>query len=105
MEVTLLDDKRIKKDDKLYIKGIRLTNSVNLDYKTDKHISFLVKGDNEMHNVMYFDEKKQDKRWQCDCKWYTLQDKTCSHIIAVNLAIKNGNIGQINDKAKDKKEN
>lgn len=92
MEVKTLDDKDLKKDEKLYIKGIRLVNSVKIDYKTQKHISFLVQGDNELHNVMYFDEKPSDKKWQCDCKWYTLQDKLCSHIIAVNLAIKNGKL-------------
>ena len=92
MEVKTLDDKDLKKDEKLYIKGIRLVNSVKIDYKTQKHISFLVQGDNELHNVMYFDEKPSDKKWQCDCKWYTLQDKLYSHIISVNLAIKNGKL-------------
>ncbi|MCL5420208.1 MAG: SWIM zinc finger domain-containing protein [Candidatus Parvarchaeota archaeon] len=92
MKLVLLDDGDLKKDGKLYIKGIRLSGSVKLDYKTQKHLSFLVQGDNELHNVMYFDEKPDSKRWQCDCKWYTLQDKLCSHIIAVNIALKNGNL-------------
>ncbi len=100
MEVVLLDDKDLKKDEKLYIKAIRLVNSVKIDYKTEKHVSFLVNGDESVHNVMYFDEKKYDKKWQCDCKWYTLQDKLCSHIIAVNLALKTSKI-TINNKEKD----
>jgi hypothetical protein len=78
-------------------------SSVKLDYSTEKHLSFLVKGDEDIHNVMYFDEKKYDKKWQCDCKWYTLQDKLCSHIIAVNLALRNGRIKIPNNKETDKK--
>ena len=104
MEMVLLDDRDLKKDERLYIKGIRLTNSVKLDYKTEKHISFIVKGDESTHNVMYFDEKKYEKKWQCDCKWYTLQDKLCSHIIAVNLAVKNGSINLTNSTAKGTRE-
>ncbi len=104
MEIVLLDEKNLKKDERLYIKAIRLINSVKLDYGTEKHLSFLVKGDENTHNVMYFNEKKSEKRWQCDCKWYTLQDKLCSHIIAVNLALINHKINLPNNKEKDMKE-
>ena len=68
MELKTLDDKDLKKDERLDIKGIRLINSVKIDYKTQKHISFLVQGDNELHNVMYFDEKPQDKKCQTKTK-------------------------------------
>ena len=76
------------KEDKIYIKAIGLIRGMKVDYSTAKHISFSVQGDENVHNVMYFTEKPASKKWQCDCKWYTLQNKTCSHIIAVNLAIK-----------------
>lgn len=88
MELKTLLDRDLKKDEKLYIKGIRLVNTVKVDYRTQKHVSFLVQGDNELHNVMYFDEKPDDRKWQCDCKWYTLHNKICSHITAANLAVR-----------------
>jgi len=89
MEIKLINLDKVKKDKK-YFKALELVDKVKLDYKTDKHISFIVENDNR-HNVMYFSERKEDN-WQCDCKWYTLQNKICSHIIAVNLAIKNNKI-------------
>ncbi|MCW1293999.1 MAG: SWIM zinc finger family protein [Candidatus Parvarchaeota archaeon] len=85
MEIELLD---VPEAGELHIKALRLKNKVKLDYKTDKHASFTVKDDEKVHNVMYFSEKSGDKRWQCDCKWYTLQNKPCSHIYAVCLALK-----------------
>ncbi len=91
MEVELIPERELKKDSRLYIKGIRIMKTVKLDYKTGKHISFTVEGE-EKHSVMYFGEKTEDKRWQCDCKWYTLQNRVCSHIIAVNIAIKDNAI-------------
>ncbi len=89
MDMEIIPEKELKADSRLYIKGIKIMRSVRLDYKTGKHISFIVKGEEE-HSVMYFGEKPGSKRWQCDCKWYTLQNKLCSHIIAVNLAVKDG---------------
>lgn len=77
----------LEEDSKIYIKGLRLMNKVSLDYQTVKHTGFIVDGDDSTHSVMYFSEKLGEKRWQCDCKWYTLHNKTCSHIIAVNIAI------------------
>ncbi|MGC8516554.1 MAG: SWIM zinc finger family protein [Candidatus Acidifodinimicrobium sp.] len=85
MEIKLLD---IPDSGELYIKALRLKNNVKVDYKTDKHVSFIVEDDEKTHNVMYFSEKNGDKQWQCDCKWYTLQNKPCSHIYAVCMAIK-----------------
>lgn len=88
----MLGSNALEKDSKRYIKGVRLSNKVKIDYGTAKHVSFIVDGDESKHNVMYFVEKFGDKQWQCDCKWYALQNKICSHIIAVNLALKNGKV-------------
>ncbi len=88
MQIDLIPLDDLETDNKVYVKGISLVGSVKVDYVTGKHISFIVDGEDSKHNVMYFVEKTGEKRWQCDCKWYTLQSKTCSHIIAVNLAIK-----------------
>lgn len=92
MKIELISDDILKKESNIYIKGIKLVNNVRLDYATDKHSSFLVDHDGKIHNVMYFSEKNDMKRWQCDCKWYTLHDKICSHIIAVNLALRDKKI-------------
>lgn len=92
MRIELLPLDFLEEDNKKYVKGISLVNKVKVDYSTSKHISFIVEGDETKHNVMYFMEKSGNKKWQCDCKWYTLQNKTCSHIIAVNIALKRGAI-------------
>ncbi len=88
MEIELIPEEILKKESNLYIKGIKLADKVKLDYATDRHASFLVDHDGSVHNVMYFSEKDSVKKWQCDCKWYTLHDKVCSHITAVNIALK-----------------
>lgn len=87
MDIELLQIESLK-EDKIYIKALGLIKKVNIDYATEKHVSFTVEGDENVHNVMYFTEKTGSQKWQCDCKWYTLQNKICSHIIAVNLALK-----------------
>ncbi len=86
MDIELIDLSDYKPNDKKYIKALRLMDRVKVDYITDRHISFTVKNEGE-HNVIYFKEKPVEK-WQCDCKWYALHSSPCSHIIAVNLAIK-----------------
>ena len=88
MHVEPLSQSSLEEDSKRYIKGVRLAKKVSIDYETAKHVSFSVEAEETKHNVMYFDEKPSTKKWQCDCKWYTLQNKVCSHMIAVNLALK-----------------
>lgn len=88
MQIELLPLDDLEADSKRYIKGIKLSSSVKRDYETSKHVSFIIEGDESKHNVMYFGEKMGSKKWQCDCKWYTLQNKICSHIIAANIAVK-----------------
>ncbi|MCL5009404.1 MAG: SWIM zinc finger domain-containing protein [Candidatus Parvarchaeota archaeon] len=92
MHIELLPIEAMEKDGKRYIKGVHLSSGVKIDYSTAKHISFIVDGEETKHNVMYFADKFGDKQWQCDCKWYALQNKICSHIIAVNLALRNNKI-------------
>ena len=88
MVIELIPLDELKEDDKRYRKALGLVSTVKLDYDTGKHLSFSVAGEESDHNVMYFAEKTGGRRWQCDCKWYTLQNKICSHMIAVNLAVK-----------------
>ena len=55
IDLIALDD--LEKDNKTYIKGISLVGSVKIDYTTGKHMSFIVRGEESSHNVMYFVEK------------------------------------------------
>ncbi|MCL4399133.1 SWIM zinc finger domain-containing protein [Candidatus Parvarchaeota archaeon] len=98
----LIPQSALEKDGRKYVKGVKLAKTVRLDYKTEKHASFIVEGEESVHNVMYFEEKQDGMKWQCDCKWYTLQNKTCSHIIAVNIALNNGLVpGQGKERSSD----
>ncbi|MFH8038854.1 MAG: hypothetical protein QXJ14_02490 [Candidatus Aenigmatarchaeota archaeon] len=54
---------------------------VKLDFETEKRIYFTVKS-NEIHSVFFDKEKKE---WFCDCKYFSLKLKECSHIIACKL--------------------
>ncbi len=75
-------------DNKKYDKALTLISKVKFEYKTGKHYSFLVESGDNTHSVMFFEEKPKEERWQCDCKWHALHKGICSHIIAVNLALK-----------------
>lgn len=86
MAIEIIPLERLKANKK-FARGLSLVAGIKSDYQTAKHISFTVESENGIHNVMYFDEKSGDLKWQCDCKWYTLQNKVCSHIIAVNLML------------------
>jgi len=52
---------------------------VKKDLETDKRIHFIVQGENEERFVI-FDKKKKD--FSCDCEYFSLHQKPCSHIIA-----------------------
>ncbi len=92
MAIDIIPLERLRKNNK-FDRGVSLVNKVKSDYQTSKHISFIVESENGTHNVMYFNEKEGELKWQCDCKWYTLQNKLCSHIIAVNLFLMKGKHG------------
>ncbi len=51
------------------------------DVETDKRLYFIVKGDRE-HSVI-FDKTKNT--FTCDCEYFSLKLKDCSHIYAVKL--------------------
>ena len=56
--------------------------NVTKTVETDKRIHFAVIGETEIHSVI-FDKGK--KRFSCDCRFFALQEKECSHIIACGL--------------------
>jgi len=52
---------------------------VKKDLETDKRTHFIVKGENKEHFVIFNKEKKD---FSCDCEYFSLHLKPCSHIIA-----------------------
>ncbi len=54
---------------------------VKKDIETDKRIYFIVSSEKE-HSVI-FDKVK--KSYTCDCEYFSLKLKDCSHIYAVKL--------------------
>jgi hypothetical protein len=65
--------------------GKRIAPDVKVDYVTSKHIGFSCYDPkfNTVHSVIYFSEKKFPNSWNCDCKWHSLKNKFCKHILAV----------------------
>ena len=59
-------------------------NRVKKELETELRIHFLVKGETEDHDVI-FDKVK--KSWNCDCTFFSLHRKMCSHILASKLLL------------------
>jgi hypothetical protein len=55
---------------------------VKKEMETDRRTYFKVLGETDTHSV-FFDKKKNE--WECDCAFFALQQKTCSHIIASKM--------------------
>ncbi len=60
-------------------------NRVIKDVDSEKRIHFKVLGDTEEHIVTY---NKLKDIYDCDCSFFTLRHKTCSHITACILHTK-----------------
>jgi hypothetical protein len=58
---------------------------VKKDIETDKRIHFLVKSKEKDHFVI-FDKIKNE--FSCDCQFYSLYLKPCSHILASQMCLK-----------------
>ncbi|MDD5181952.1 MAG: SWIM zinc finger family protein [Candidatus Nanoarchaeia archaeon] len=69
--------------------GKRMINEVNVDYITAKHIGFSCRDYKYKtnHSVIYYSERPLEKAWNCDCKWSSLKEKFCGHILAVFLRL------------------
>lgn len=65
-------------------KGLLLVKlgKVKKEIEAEKRIYFKVFGETETHSVIFDKEKKE---WKCDCPYFTLHQKICSHIFAANL--------------------
>jgi hypothetical protein len=68
-----------KKARKLFREG-----RVRLDFESEKRIYFTVYS-RDVHSVI-FDKEKNDFR--CDCKYFSVKQKECSHIKACKLFLK-----------------
>ncbi len=55
---------------------------VKKEIETNKRIHFKVQGETEVHSVIF---DKGRNYWECDCKFWSLKQKECSHIIACKL--------------------
>ncbi|MCW1292810.1 MAG: SWIM zinc finger domain-containing protein [Candidatus Parvarchaeota archaeon] len=80
----LLDSESLKSNIKIYDKALSIKNTVKVESISLRNISFIVKGDNTYHSVIYI----ENKGWSCDCKYYSIHGRICSHIIAVNLRLR-----------------
>ncbi len=67
----------MKKSEKGYF--LFRKKKVSIEIITNKRIHFSVKGTKENHDVIYYKDKKI---WSCDCKYFSLKQKECSHIYA-----------------------
>jgi len=68
-----------KKASKLFREG-----RVRLDFESEKRIYFTVYS-REVHSVIYDKEKNEFK---CDCKYFSVKQRECSHIKACKLLLK-----------------
>ncbi len=71
----------IKKGYELFKKG-----RIKLLVNTNKRMHFEVIGASDIHYVTY---DKLSKKFTCDCQYFSLHQKECSHIIAVKLFLEN----------------
>ncbi len=67
-------------------KAIKLfkDNKIIEELKTDKRRHFIVKGYTENHTIIF---NKIKNLWDCDCKFSSLKNKECSHIMACKMKI------------------
>lgn len=68
-------------------KGIRLfrTGRVKKEIDTDRRTHFVVQGETEQYSVIF---DKARNVWSCDCKFYSMKGRECSHIYACKLSLK-----------------
>lgn len=55
---------------------------VRKEIETPKRVHFTVSGETEEHSVIF---SKITKKFSCDCKYFALKQKECSHIFACRL--------------------
>ncbi len=71
----LIDWKKIK------ARRILREGKIKIDFETETKIYFKVFSKEE-HSVIY---DKIKKSFNCDCKWFSLKARECSHILAAKM--------------------
>ena len=64
-------------------------DKVKKELETGRRIHFSVEGETEQHSVIYDREKDE---WTCDCKFFSLKQRECSHIKASRLHLQKSRI-------------
>lgn len=64
--------------------GLFEDGAVALDRRAGGSAYFAVRG----HDIIY---RLDRKRWMCDCEFFSLKTKYCSHILAVHLFLESKN--------------
>ncbi|MEM5879439.1 MAG: hypothetical protein QXU74_03025 [Candidatus Aenigmatarchaeota archaeon] len=77
----------MKISDEIKIKAKKLfeEGKIRKEIETEKRIHFKVQGETEEHSVIL---EKKSKNFLCDCPYFTLKEKNCSHIEAVKLFLR-----------------
>lgn len=76
--------KNISKEVKEKAYSLLNKNKVTKELETEKRIHFKVIS-RETHSVIFDKEKNT---WECDCRFFALRQRGCSHILASNLFLK-----------------
>lgn len=69
----------ISKEIKEKAETLLKNNKVKKELETGKRIYFKVFGETETHSVIFDKEKN---KWKCDCRFFALRQKECSHVLA-----------------------
>lgn len=83
----------MKISDEIKIKAKKLIErkKVREEIETDKRMHFKVKGETEEHSVIFDKEKNE---FSCDCPYFTLKEKYCSHIEAARILLRKKSMGE-----------
>lgn len=55
---------------------------VKKELETRQRVHFSVDGTDEKHSVIF---DKETQNFSCDCKWSSLKNRECSHILAAKF--------------------
>jgi len=55
---------------------------VKKEMETERRIYFEVSGESDTHSVIF---DKNNNSWNCDCRYFALNQRECSHILSSQL--------------------
>jgi len=74
----------VVKDVEIKARKLLKEGKVRVDFESEKRIYFSVHS-REVHSVIL---EKDSGEFKCDCKYFSVKQKECSHIIACRLLLK-----------------